>query len=108
MRSIVRAVVGLLAFAAAMQSAAAADLPVKVPIDRPPPIYIDPWNWSGVYIGLNGSYSWGRSRTHVDYFNSNSGALITPPPGSITDVDFNLNGGIFGGQVGVNWQFWSW
>jgi outer membrane immunogenic protein len=99
MKKLVSAAIGLLALAAAMQPAAAADLR---PVLKAPPV--DPWTWSGVYLGLNLGYSWGKSRTHVDYFNSLTGLPIVPPPGSITDVDFKLNGGIFGGQIGVNWQ----
>ena len=108
MRNIVSAGIGLLALAAAMQPASAADLEVKAPLYRPAPVYIDPWNWSGVYIGLNGGYSWGRSNTHIDYFNSNTGVFFAPPAGSLTDANLKLNGAIFGGQIGVNWQFWSW
>ncbi len=108
MRKILAAGIGVLALAAAMQPAAAADLPVKAPVYKAPPVYIDPWTWTGVYIGLNAGYSWGRSRTHVDYFNSLTGLPIAPPAGSITDVDFNLNGGIAGGQIGYNWQASNW
>ena len=82
--------------------AMAADLPVKAaPIV---PIY----DWTGFYIGINGGYSWGRSNTTVSYFNTITGAPIIPPAGSITDAGFNLDGGVFGGQIGYNWQFSSW
>ena len=94
-----------------MLPAAAADLARKAPVYKAPPPIIDPWTWSGIYIGLNGGYSWGKSRTHVDYFNTLTGLPIVAPPGSITDVDFKLNGGIFGGQIGANlqtdWVVWG-
>ena len=83
----------------------AADLSVKA---RPMPAPIPVWTWDGFYIGINGGYSWGRSRTSVNYFNSVTGAPIIPPAGSITDVSFNIDGGVFGGQIGYNWQFSSW
>jgi outer membrane immunogenic protein len=83
----------------------AADLPVKA---RPAPVIVDTWNWNGFYLGLNGGYSWGRSRTTVDYFNAITGLPIVPPPGSVTSGTFNLNGGIFGGQVGYNWAGNGW
>src|SRR6266545_5045233 len=85
----------------------AADLPVKA---RPAPVIVDTWNWNGFYLGINGGYSWGRSRTTVDYFNLPGGTPIVPPAGSITSGDFNLNGGIAGGQVGWNWagNGWLW
>ena len=85
--------------------ALAADLPVKA---RPMPAPVVVWNWDGFYIGLNGGYSWGRSRTSVGYFNTATGLPIVPPVGSITDASFNLNGGVFGGQIGYNWQSSNW
>jgi outer membrane immunogenic protein len=83
----------------------AADIPVKA---RPAPVVVDTWNWNGFYLGLNGGYSWGRSRTNVDYFSLPSGAPIVPPAGSVTSGTFSLNGGIFGGQVGYNWVGSGW
>ena len=83
----------------------AADIPVKA---RPAPVVVDTWNWNGFYLGLNGGYSWGRSRTTVDYFTLPGGVPIVPPAGSVTSGTFNLNGGIFGGQVGYNWASGGW
>ena len=93
MRKIVSAEIGLLALTG---MAAAADLPAKAPVYKAPPVIVDPWTWTGFYIGLNAGYSWGRSDTHVDYFTSPGGLPIVPPAGSITDVKFDLNGGIAG------------
>ncbi len=90
MKKIVSAGIALLALTG---TAAAADLPRKAPVYKAPPPIVDPWTWTGVYIGLNAGYSWGRSDTHVDYFTSPGGLPIVPPPGSITDVKFDLNGG---------------
>jgi outer membrane immunogenic protein len=104
MRKILASGIGVLALASAMLPAAAADLPRKAPVYKAPPVIIDPWTWTGIYVGLNAGYSWGKSRTTVDYFNTLTGLAIPPPPGSITSVDFNLNGGIFGGQIGANLQ----
>jgi outer membrane immunogenic protein len=105
MKRIVSAGIGLLALTGA---AAAADLPTKAPVYKAPPPIVDPWTWTGVYVGLNAGYSWGRSDTHVNYFNSVTGLPIVPPAGSITDVKFNLNGGIAGAQIGGNWQSGIW
>lgn len=60
------------------------------------PVIVDPgYNWTGFYVGLNGGYSWGRARET---------ALIGAPfPGSATTTQ-NVNGGVFGGQIGYNWQ----
>jgi outer membrane immunogenic protein len=92
-------------FVASAVPALAADLPVKA---RPMPAPVAVWTWDGFYIGINGGYSWGRSRTSVDYFNTVTGLPIVPPAGSITDASFKLDGGVFGGQIGYNWQFSSW
>jgi len=104
MRKILASGIGVLALAAAMLPAAAADLARKAPVYKAPPPIIDPWTWTGIYVGLNAGYSWGKSRTHVDYFDAFTGLPIVAPAGSITDVDFNLNGGIAGGQIGANLQ----
>jgi outer membrane immunogenic protein len=108
MKKIVSAGIGLLALAGAMQPAAAADIAVKAPVYKAPPFVVDAWNWTGFYVGLNGGYSWGRSRTDVTYFTVPGGVPIVPPPGSITSANFNLNGGVFGAQAGYNWQSGSW
>jgi len=102
MKRILFAAVGL---ALAGLPAAAADLPTKAPILKAPP---DVWSWTGFYIGGNLGYSWGRSETDVTYFNPVTGLPIVPPAGSITSVDFNLNGGVGGGQIGYNYQTGNW
>lgn len=103
-----RIVIGM---AAAMSlfatGALAADLAARPYVKAP--VMVDPvWNWTGFYVGANGGYSWGRSRTDVSYFNSATGAAIAPPAGSITNASFDMNGGIAGGQAGYNWQSANW
>jgi outer membrane immunogenic protein len=104
MKRVLFAAVGLMALAGL--PAAAADMPVKAPILKAPPVEV--WNWTGFYIGGNVGYSWGRSDTDVSYFNPVSGALITPPAGSIVSSKFDMNGVIGGGQIGYNWQSGNW
>jgi outer membrane immunogenic protein len=94
----------VLAVVATAGTALAADLAVKAPVYKAPPPVVEMWSWSGFYIGLNGGYSWGRSRTDVAFFNSVLGIPIVPGPGSVTSADIKLNGGVFGGQAGYNWQ----
>jgi len=95
-------VLGSLAILAMSAIAQAADvLPVKAPIAAPA------WSWTGLYLGINGGYSWGRSRTDTA-FATTGGVPIVPPAGSVTSTSANLNGGIFGGQIGYNWQNGSW
>ena len=94
---------GSIAIAAlAAGPAMAADLAVKAPIYKAPPM-VDTWSWSGFYLGGNIGYSFGRSNTDLSYFNSVSGASLFA-----TNSRFNLNGAIGGGQVGVNWQSGTW
>jgi outer membrane immunogenic protein len=103
-----RIVIGM---AAAMSlfatGALAADLAARPYVKAP--VMVDPvWSWTGFYIGGNGGYSWGRSRTDVSYFNPVTGLAIVPPAGSITNASFDMNGGIAGGQAGYNWQSTNW
>jgi outer membrane immunogenic protein len=80
----------------------AADLPVKAP----PPIPAPVWSWTGFYLGFNGGYSWGRSSRSVDLVTT-TGAIITGA-GSVTGGGTDLEGGLFGGQIGYNWQTSNW
>jgi outer membrane immunogenic protein len=69
----------------------AADLPQAGPPPPQAPAFIPPppvYNWGGVYIGVNGGYGFG---------NSNWGAPISTG-------NFNINGGLIGGTLGVNAQ----
>jgi outer membrane immunogenic protein len=76
--------------------AAAADLPIYM---KAPPLY----DWTGFYVGGNVGYSWGRSNTTVDFYDSVTGALLASPSGS-----FSMDGVVGGGQAGYNWQRGRW
>ena len=79
----------------ATSAALAADLPVAAPI--PPPVYAAPvYNWTGFYIGGNIGAAW--SGLSGSNFSDTLGSTFTAP----TNVQF-----MGGGQVGVNYQFWS-
>jgi outer membrane immunogenic protein len=95
MKKFLAAGLGMLAVAA-MQPANAADMPVKA-VYKAPPVAV--WAWDYFYLGLNGGYSWGRSRTDGAFYNDNTGVLLASASNTV-----NLNGGIFGGQIGKNWQ----
>ena len=88
------------ALAVGTASAMAADLPVKAP----PPVMAPIWSWSGFYVGLNGGYSWGRSSRDLNFFNPLTGATFATASGAGRDLD----GGVFGGQIGYNWQTSNW
>ena len=86
--------------------AMAADLPVKAP----PPIAAPVLIWNGFYAGLNGGWSWGRSSRELNFVTT-TGAAIIPAGGVITSGGTDLEGGLFGGQIGYNWQSspnWVW
>jgi outer membrane immunogenic protein len=86
-----RSLIGIAIASVLTTGALAADMPVKAPI-APPVI----WTWTGFYVGLNGGYSWGR--TNNDYF-------APLAPGYIYSASAHMDGWVFGGQAGYNWQF---
>ena len=89
MRGFLLATAGLLALAGLTGLAAAADFGRPV-YKAPPPAYYPPvYNWTGLYMGVNAGYGWGTT----DW--------------SALGSSFDLSGGLFGGQVGYNWQFGS-
>jgi hypothetical protein len=54
----------------------------------PAPVYYPPvYNWTGLYMGVNGGYGWGTTNW------------------SALGSSFDVSGGLFGGQVGYNRQF---
>ena len=79
-------------------AALAADLPPPVaPPPRAPAMYIPvvpPYNWSGFYIGGNLGAGWSNAGTAIDTFGSTFGTT--------TSTSF-----LGGGQVGVNYELWS-
>jgi outer membrane immunogenic protein len=85
----IKLAIGLLAAATFSGSALAADMALKAPAIAPVPYAY----WTGFYVGLNGGYSRGRANSTI-FPNT---ALATP-------LNQDVNGGLFGGQIGVNWQ----
>ena len=83
-----------LATAGVVGSASAADMPVKMPVKAAP--VVAPYNWTGLYVGLQGGYAWGSS---VQFFTAGAGGS--------TDR-FNINGWQGGGTLGYNWQIQQW
>jgi outer membrane immunogenic protein len=81
-----RLVLASVAVAALMGSANAADMRRAAPMPTKAIPYVQLYNWTGAYVGINGGIGWGRS--------SFSGA----------GGDFNTRGGMVGGTVGYNWQ----
>jgi outer membrane immunogenic protein len=91
-----RLLIGISAAASLLATGAlAADLPVKAPVYTKAPVYVDPgYDWTGFYIGLNGGYSWGNAS---NTFTAGALPVITGSQ--------SMDGWVFGGQAGYNWQF---
>lgn len=69
----------------------------KHPIYKAPPAPA-PYNWTGIYIGVNGGITSGEAP-----WNLAAGAVtqpVTPTP--------KYSGGLLGGQIGYNYQFGKW
>jgi outer membrane immunogenic protein len=56
------------------------------------PIFVAPFSWSGLYVGINGGYGWGTSNW-----------TSTASTGST-----KIKGGLVGGTVGFNMQTGAW
>src|ERR1700680_5071083 len=78
----------LAGLAALMGTAAAADLPrpAQQPYYKAPAAFVQAYNWTGFYIGVNGGGGFGNS--------------TWDRTGS-----FNMTGGLVGGTLGYNYQF---
>lgn len=83
---------------AMFSSAYAADMAPRY-TKAPPPV-VEIWTWDKFYVGLNGGYSWGRSDTAGTFYNAVTGAQVSPTQTG----NINLDGWLFGGQIGKNWQ----
>ncbi len=64
----------------ASSNASAADIQRRTAVPVKAPLYMVPYSWTGLYVGINGGYGWMKS-----------------------DVG-NNRGFIGGGQIGYNWQ----
>jgi outer membrane immunogenic protein len=85
-------------------SAYAADLPVRAPTYAPPP---PPPSWTGFYVGANGG--WGWSSFDTAFVPDPTGAFIAVGDlAGPTSFNTRANGGVFGGQIGYNWQTGNW
>jgi outer membrane immunogenic protein len=116
MRKIAIVVIGILGLMGTQ--ARAADMAVKAPLPAPPPVS----DWSGVYVGLEGGYGWGKQSTDAinpgDQFPATFTSLIpgiTPPslagPFFCPDVAIlstKQNGWLAGGFFGAQKQWGRW
>jgi len=83
------------------QAASAADLPAKAPIYKAAPVAV--YNWTGLYIGLNGGYGWNQS-TGDSLCTNPAGVVLGPGCDQPNTGIVKPKGGLFGGQIGYNFQ----
>jgi outer membrane immunogenic protein len=82
----------------------AADLAVKAPVYKAPPVVVAPFNWTGFYVGINGGTDWFNN----DWFVPNT--PINVAGGCIVaGCNFSVGGHSgsswrAGGQAGFNYQ----
>jgi outer membrane immunogenic protein len=87
---------------AAISSVNAADVAPRY--TKAPPPMVEVWTWDKFYVGLNGGYSWGRSDTSGTFYNNVTGVQLSPTQ----HTTLHLDGAVFGGQIGKNWQNGKW
>jgi outer membrane immunogenic protein len=92
-----KTLLGLALFSAAIGSAHAADMPVKAPV------YVAPFTWTGIYLGINAGY--GNSTSDGNAYCTTPAGIVsgpgcTPAQGSAVSP----SGGFVGGQLGANYQ----
>jgi outer membrane immunogenic protein len=96
----------VMALAAALQPATAAD--TGVPYGRPPAVYAPPpavviFTWTGFYFGAHAGGGWGHTDENGSPFRVAPDALIAPPP-----MGVDVSGWLAGGQIGANYQAGPW
>lgn len=89
MKRVILAGIGALAVAMTMGAANAADLPRRQAMPTKAPAYVAAYNWTGLYLGINGGGGWGTSEW------TNAGG---------TTGSFDMDGAVVGGTIGYNWQ----
>ncbi len=88
MKKVVRSFAIAIAFVTTSVATLAADLRLP-PAYQPPPIFVLVYNWTGIYVGVNGGYGFGQQTP---------GSLFG---GSFSAFNYNANGWLGGGTVGA-------
>jgi outer membrane immunogenic protein len=92
-----KTLVALALFSAAIGSAQAADMPVKAPV------YVAPFTWTGIYLGINAGYGTGNS-TGDRYCTNPAGVVGGLGCTQSMPAALSASGGFVGGQIGANYQ----
>ncbi len=98
MKKLSFASIGILALAAALRPAAAADM--EPYYGRPPAVII--FTWTGFYFGAHVGGGWGSKEVTAQPFTY-AGALFAP-----ASTTLDPTGWLAGGQIGANYQAGSW
>jgi outer membrane immunogenic protein len=80
----------------------AADLSAPV-LKAPPPAPV--WSWTGCFVGGQVGWGWQRNKISQTNFFTNSSAGTLYIFRGAADGNVNSTGGVFGGQVGCDYQF---
>jgi outer membrane immunogenic protein len=103
-RQFIAALAGVAVSAWLSTAASTADLsrPAPAPVYTKAPV-VEPWNWTGFYVGGNVGYGWGKSDEHISALQSSQG--FSGGFWSLDATDSNkVNGLVGGAQAGYNWQ----
>jgi len=89
-----------LALLGAVEIAAAADLPARMPVKAP--AVAAPFNWTGFYIGIHGGGAWldHKQTTFEPNGACNNGGFPSTP----SECSIHKSGAAFGGLAGYNFQ----
>jgi outer membrane immunogenic protein len=87
------------AFGMLAMPAMAADMNAAPMYKAPIPVAVAP-AWTGLYLGFNGGWGWAHSSISETAYGTTGIADI-----SATSVSPSAQGGVFGGQIGYNYQF---
>jgi outer membrane immunogenic protein len=97
MRVLIALATGLLS-----AQALAADLPMRAPPPpRAPVAYFPDFNWSGVYIGINGGYSFGTTTTAGSTNGLKTDGIVA---GATIGGNFQAGAFVFGAEGDFDWD----
>ncbi|MDP2358936.1 MAG: porin family protein [Beijerinckiaceae bacterium] len=90
--------------------ALAADLPIRSPAPAPAPVFVAAHSWTGLYLGVNAGYAWGRHNNQLTVPATVNGVANAIVPGAAAEWLIQGNGnhrsdGFTGGlTLGYNYQ----
>lgn len=64
-------------------------------------------DWGGLYVGIHGGYGWGDQSSSYDFGSADANDFIIDHAGLSSGLNTDLEGSLFGGQVGIQKQFGS-